>query len=122
MAVPKTTETRCRDGMQCAGKTCYTHTTQVTPSLHLFLLQTAILNNLMAGIASKIISGIKKDVVFVQHVLPARCHPYTSFLWFLAQPSLPSFNIFNPRRACAARATVLVLCVCVSVSPSVRQG
>ena len=27
-------------------------------------------------------------VVFVQHVLPAHCHPYTQFLWVWAQPSL----------------------------------
>ena len=61
MAVLKTTETRCRDGSTCAGKTCYIKTTQITPSLHMFLLQTAFLNNLMACIACKIISG-KKDV------------------------------------------------------------
>ena len=34
MAVPKATETRFKDGSACAGKTCYTKTTQVTPSLH----------------------------------------------------------------------------------------
>ena len=43
MAVPKTTETRCRDG-QCAGKTCYTKTTQLIPSLHLFFISEIILH------------------------------------------------------------------------------
>ena len=58
MAVRKTAETRCRNGSVQARHV----TTQVTPSLHLFLLQTATLNNLMACIAHKIITGIKKDV------------------------------------------------------------
>ena len=35
MAVPKTTETRCRDGS--VQSTHYTKTTQLTPSLHLFI-------------------------------------------------------------------------------------
>ena len=35
--MPKTTETRL--GWQCAGKTCYTKTTQLTPSLHLFYIR-----------------------------------------------------------------------------------
>ena len=36
VAVPKTAQTRCRDGSACTGKTDYKGTTQVTPSLHLF--------------------------------------------------------------------------------------
>ena len=36
MAVPKTTETRCRDGSVQA--THYTKTTQLTPSLHRFYI------------------------------------------------------------------------------------
>ena len=42
MAVPKTTETRCRGG-QCTGKTGYKKTTQATPSLHLFFLLEIVL-------------------------------------------------------------------------------
>ena len=37
MAVPKTTETRCRDGSVQARHDIYTKTTQVTPSLYPFL-------------------------------------------------------------------------------------
>ena len=60
--MPKTTETRCRDGSVQATR--YTKTTQVTPSLHSFLLQTAILNNLMACVACKLISlSIPEKVV-----------------------------------------------------------
>ena len=34
------------------------------------------------------------------------------------QPDIPCYTtvIINPRRACAARVTVVVLCVCVCVS------
>ena len=42
MAVPKTIATRCRDG-SVHVKTCYTKTTQVTPSLHLFFKPDIIL-------------------------------------------------------------------------------
>ena len=45
MAVPKSTETRCRDSSLQAG---YEKTTQATPSLHLLLLHVDTHSNLIA--------------------------------------------------------------------------
>ena len=47
------------------------------------------------------------------------CHPYIplSNLKHLLVPSL-----FNPRRACAARVTVVVVCVCRLVANSLLKG
>ena len=41
------------------------------------------------------------------------------YIAYVASPAL-AHVLINPRRACAARVTVVVLCVCPSVCPSVR--
>ena len=42
-------------------------------------------------------------------------------LFFLYHPYIPYFLI-NPRRACAARVTVVAVCVCVSVKSHLTSG
>ena len=63
MAVPKTTETRCRD-WQCTGKTGYKKTTQATPSLHLsfFSLHGTDVPRIVIAKTHRTISRKKKDV------------------------------------------------------------
>ena len=39
--------------------------------------------------------------------------------WTRVRPSLRQKSIINPRRACAARVTAVVLCVCLCVCLSV---
>ena len=47
MAVPKTTETRCRDDSVQGRR--YTKTIQLTPSLHLFFISEIILRVMLQG-------------------------------------------------------------------------
>ena len=62
MAVPKTTETRCRDG-SVQGRHVIQKTTQLTPSLHLFFISEIILRVMLHDYwEEQFLNQKKKDV------------------------------------------------------------
>ena len=82
MAVPKTTETRYRDGS--GGETGFTKITLVTLSLHLFIhdiilyvMQLDYYRNSIVKQKEHLIFGMGLlCVLFIQFVLPVHCHSY----------------------------------------------
>ena len=62
-----------------------------------------------------------------RHVCTNYTYYYSNYIVCDLQEHMsPHYNVFpeviNPRRACAARVTVVILCVCVCVSVSVCPG
>ena len=56
-------------------------------------------------------------VVVRRYRFPHSTYPYSSCICSFLQQHPYFLFIFNPRRACAARVTVLGSCVCVCVCP-----
>ena len=100
MAVPETIQ-----GWQCTSvqdRAYKDYTSNPTPTS--FFSSISVLFPLISQCSLQKDNMEKKcrdGVVFVCPVLPAHCHPYTQFLWFLAMPSLhPSTFLENVLYTC----------------------